>query len=102
MDWYEADPIWSDIQMRLEPQRFYGCIWAETKGKKRLSKKIEFEVCGSEELTTNPPTSESITLDYRAKDQEFSGNAFKQTDITAYKSRVQVKYPLQTNCRITS
>ena len=88
--------------MRLEPQRFYGCIWAETKGKKRLSKKIEFEVCGSEELITNAPTSESITLDYRAKDQEFMGNAFKQTDITAHKSRVQVKYPQQTNCRITS
>ena len=50
LDWYEPDPILSDLTVNMIPQRFYGCLWAETKGKVMLSKRIDVEVCGTEEL----------------------------------------------------
>ena len=101
MDWYEKDPIFGDLYLQVLPQRYYGCIWAETKGAKRLSKRIDIEVCGSEELVLTPPVSESYTFDYRSKDQVISGYSFRTTDITSQRARMQVKYPLNTQCSIT-
>ena len=49
-DWYEADPIKSDLHLKMIPVREYGCLWAETRGGKSISKRIDVEVCGTEEL----------------------------------------------------
>ena len=49
-DWYETDPMDDLFWMKLLPQRDYGCIWAESSGGARVSKRIDVEVCGTEEL----------------------------------------------------
>ena len=48
------------------PQRFYGCLWAETKGKKALSKRIDIDVCGSEELIVQSPLSDTQVFPFRS------------------------------------
>ena len=101
-DWYESDPLFDDFHLKLQPQKFYGCLWAETKGKQRLSKKIHIEVCGYEELAITGATSESYTLDYRSKDKTFDGYSFKSTGISSSKSKIQVKDLSGTSCRISS
>lgn len=40
--------------LRNEPLHEYACIWAQTPGGVKFSRKITFEVCGSEEITISP------------------------------------------------
>lgn len=100
-DWYEPNPIMGEFKLKGIPIREYGCLWAVTRGGKMLSKRIDVEVCGTEELEATAPLSESATYDFRARDQVIEGMNYKEYDITNTGPRIQVKYPLVTQCRIT-
>ena len=70
-----------------KPFREYACLWAETFGGVKLSKRIDFEVCGTEEAFITGPTSITYPLIYHAQDQMINGETFVTTIIESVKNK---------------
>jgi hypothetical protein len=81
-----------------QPFKEYACLWAETQpnnvgGGQKAKRKIEFEVCGSEEVEIQP-VSESLQqypLKYFASDELILGLPYKHTYISNLRSYFKTK-----------
>ena len=98
-DWYEKVPIDTKVTIKItKPLREYVCIWAETPGGKRLSKKIDVEICGTEEVQVTGSVLENIGYDYKSRDTVIDGWTYRTYDLTPLRNRFSV---VGSTCTIT-
>ena len=77
-NYYDKTNHYSIHLKKDKPFREYACLWMETNGGKKLSKKIDFEVCGTEQVDL-AHQEVSFSLIYHGADQIIGGETFLNT-----------------------
>ena len=90
-DWYEKVPIETKVTIKInKPLREYVCVWAETIGGVRKSKKIDLEICGTEEVQVTGSILENIPYEFKSRDTVIDGWTYRTYDLNPLRSRFAV------------
>ena len=66
------------------------CIWAETPGEIRLSKKIDVEICGTEAAKVTGSLIELVNYDFKSRDTVINGYTYRTYDLNPLRARFSV------------
>ena len=99
-DYYDPNYRHKFYLNRNQPFKEYACLWAENTPGNKFSKKINFEVCGTENVSLVGASQETYSLDFKGSDFVSGGFNYVTTDVTSLRSRFQTN-SAETNCVIT-